>query len=259
MVKLTLDINKSLEHNASMYYDKAKKAKKKIVGAKEALIESHKKLKKLEKEQLKQEIIEKEKVNISKEKEWYEKFHWFISSEGFLVIGGRDATTNEILIKKHTEKNDVVFHTDMVGSPFFVIKTNNKEPSEKTLREVADATVSYSKAWKLGIDSTPVFHCKPEQLTKEAKSGEFVPKGGFVTTGKLDYIDNKINIAIGMKDNKIMGGPLEAVEKNCEKFVKIERGSEKPSSVAKFILKKVGGDLDSIIRVLPSGGVKIKK
>ena len=29
-------------------------------------------------------------------KEWYEKFRWFYSSEGFLCIGGRDSTTNDI-------------------------------------------------------------------------------------------------------------------------------------------------------------------
>jgi len=55
-------------------------------------------------------------LKLSKEinKEWYEKFRWFISSDDFLILGGRDATSNEIVIKKHTEKNDLVFHR-----PFF--------------------------------------------------------------------------------------------------------------------------------------------
>ena len=260
MIKILLDINKSIEQNASIYYEKAKKAKKKIEGAKEALAESYKKLKKLEKEEAKQEKAVQEKKKAVEKKEWYDKFHWFISSEGFLVIGGRDATTNEIVVKKHTEPNDIVFHTDIIGSPFFVIKTDNKKPGENTLKEAADATTSYSKAWKIGLETTPVFYCKPEQLTKEAKAGEYVPKGGFITKGKLNYIDNKINLAIGMtKENKIMGAPVEACKKNCEKYVEIIKGNEKVSSVAKYIQKKIGGDLDTIIRALPSGGVKIKK
>ena len=31
----------------------------------------------------------------------FEKFFWFISSENFLVIGGRDQQQNEIIVKRH--------------------------------------------------------------------------------------------------------------------------------------------------------------
>jgi predicted ribosome quality control (RQC) complex YloA/Tae2 family protein len=257
MLRITLDINKSIEQNASLYYDKAKKIKKKIEGAKEALEETKKKIKKLEKEKAKEE---KEQIKVIKtKKEWYEKFRWCVSSEGFLVIGGRDATTNEIVVKKHTDKDDLVFHTDMIGSPFFVIKANNKKITPKTIKETADATVTFSRAWKLGLQNSSVFYCKPEQLTKEAPSGEYVPRGGFVTKGKLNYIENNVNCAIGLYKDKIMAGPLEPIKKNCEKYIEIEQGKEKASSIAKYIQKKIGGNLDDIIRVLPSGGCKIKK
>ncbi len=259
MARITLDINQSLEQNASLYYDKAKKIKKKIEGAKGALEETKKKIKKLEKEKAKEDK-EKEQIKITKtKKEWYEKFRWFVSSEGFLVIGGRDATTNEIIVKKHTDKDDLVFHTDMVGSPFFVIKADNKKISEKTIKEAADATATFSRAWKLGLQSSSVFYCKPEQLTKEAPPGEYIPRGGFVTKGKLNYVENKINCAIGIYEGKIMAGPLESIKKNCEKYIEIEQGKEKASSIAKYIQKKIGGNLDDIVRVLPSGGCKVKK
>jgi len=256
MTRITLDINKSIEQNAALYYDKAKKIKKKIEGAKEALEITKKKLKRLEKEKSKQK---EETIVLKTKTEWYDKFRWFVSSEGFLIIGGRDATTNEIVVKKHTDKNDLVFHTDMVGSPFFVIKADNKKITPETIKEAADATVTFSRAWKLGMPSSSVFYCSPEQLTKEAPSGEYIPRGGFITKGKLNYMENKINCAIGMHNNKIMAGPLEAIKKNCEKYVEIEQGREKASSVAKYIQKKIGGNLDDIIRVLPSGGCKIKK
>jgi len=259
-MSITLDIHKSIEQNASIYYEKAKKAKKKIQGAKEAIETTKKKLKKLEKEVLKEDkkTEEQEKTKQTK-KEWYEKFRWFISSEGFLVIGGRDATTNEIIVKKHAEKGDLVFHTDMIGSPFFVIKSNHKEIGKKTIKETADATVTFSRAWKLNMPSSSVFNCSPSQLTKEAPAGEYIPRGGFATTGKLTYVENKINCAVGIKENKIMAAPLEAVKANCEKYVEIEQGREKASSIAKYIQKKIGGNLDDLVRVLPSGGCKIKK
>ena len=31
----------------------------------------------------------------------FEKFLWFISSENYLVIGGRDTQQNELIVKRH--------------------------------------------------------------------------------------------------------------------------------------------------------------
>lgn len=258
MTKLNLEINKTVEENAEVYFNKAKKMKKKLEGAVGALEKSEKQLLRLMKQKIKEE--EKVEVNVkARKKEWYEKFRWFISSEGFLVIGGRDATSNEIVIKKHTEKNDIVFHTDMAGSPFFVVKAENKKVPEKTLNEVSDATCSYSRAWKLGLGTSSVFYVTPDQVSKKAQSGEYMQKGAFMIYGKVNYIDNKINLAIGNYEGKIMGGPISAVKKNCEKFVEIKVGRKKTSEVAKKIQKKIGGDLDEIIRALPAGGCEIKK
>ena len=44
MPRITIDLNKSIEQNAGIYFDKAKKMKKKTAGAKEALAKSEKKL-----------------------------------------------------------------------------------------------------------------------------------------------------------------------------------------------------------------------
>lgn len=255
MKRITLDLTKSIEENASMYYEKAKKLKKKLEGTKEALEKLNKQLKEMEEKRIIQGKEQPSKTE--RKKEWYEKFRWFISSEGFLVIGGRDATSNEIVIKKHTDKNDVVFHTDMAGSPFFVVKTEGKKPGEKTLQEAADATCTYSRAWKLGMATTSVFYVKPEQVSKKTKAGEYMGKGAFMIYGKANYKENKINLAVGIKDGVVMGGPLEAVKENCEKHVEVQPGREKTSAVAKKIQKKIGGELDEIVRVLPAGGCGI--
>ena len=259
MARLILDINKSLEQNASIYYEKAKKFKKKIEGAKKAVESAKQKLDKLEQQQLKDYSNAAIPQLKPADKEWYEKFRWFISSEGFFIIGGRDATTNEIIIKKHTSPEDLVFHTDLAGSPFFVIKTEGKKVNENTLKEVADATVTFSRVWKMGLATTPVFYVKPEQVTKQAKAGEYLTKGAFMIYGKTNYIENKVNCAVGMYNGKIMAGPLEAVRKHCEKYVVLDQGREKASDIAKYIQKQIGSNLDDIIRVLPSGGCKIKK
>jgi len=205
---------------------------------------------------------EAEKQKPKRKQEWYEKFRWFFSSEGFLVIGGRDATTNEIIIKKHTEKGDVVFHTDMAGSPFFVVKKKSagKDIGEETLREVADATCTYSRAWKLGLGTTNVFWVAPEQVSKTAESGEYMGKGSFMIRGKTNYLYPKLEYALGLVGEEIIGGPIKAVETKTKNFVRIIQGKESKSNLAKKIKHKLkGGDLDEIIRFLPAGGGEIKK
>lgn len=34
---------------------------------------------------------------------WFEKFFWFISSENYLVIAGRDQMQNELIVKRFAE------------------------------------------------------------------------------------------------------------------------------------------------------------
>ncbi|GIU69554.1 MAG: hypothetical protein KatS3mg002_0790 [Candidatus Woesearchaeota archaeon] len=246
IMEISLDLSKSLEKNAGDYFDKAKKLKKKLTGIKEIIEKSEQKL-------LNIKLPEKKK-NIIKKKEWYEKFRWFISSDDFLVIGGRDATTNDIIIKKYTEKFDIVFHTELPGSPFVVIKNPSEiEIPERTLIEAAEFCASYSKSWKSGRGSAEVFYVNPQQLTKEVPSGMAgLAKGAFMIYGKRNFMEAKLNIALCNLDNKIMAGPLSAIRKHSDKIVEIIPGNEKISDVAKKIQKIIGGDLDEIIRALPS-------
>jgi len=44
----------------------------------------------------------------------------------------------------------------------------------------------------------------------------------------------------------------------AKKFVELQQGNQKTSSVAKKIRAKIGGELDDIIRAMPAGGCKIK-
>ena len=259
-MEVEIDLNKSLEENAGIYFDKAKKAKKKLKGAQEALEKSKKQLKKLEQEESKfQEEEEKKEIKKARKKEWYEKFHWFISSEGFLCIGGKDATSNEIIIKKHTEKNDLVFHTEMPGSPFFVIK-NGIEAGEITKKEAAQATAVYSRAWKRGLGSAEVYSITPEQVSKKAQAGEYLAKGSFMIYGKREYFRPQMKYAIGLVEDEIISGPKSAVEKKTKNYVVVVIGKFKKSDLAKKIKHKLkGGDVDDIVKFLPTGGAEMKK
>lgn len=259
MVRVKLDVRKTIEQNAAIYYEKAKKSKRKIAGAQKALAEARQKLIKVEKEKQKEldkiEIEEKEKQKYTdRKKQWYERFRWFISSEGFLCVGGRDATTNDIIVKKHCEKGDFVFHTDIPGSPFFVIKAEGKKVDDKTKQETAQATASFSRAWRIGINITEVYCVEPDQLKHEFG----LPKGTFMVYGKREYFSPNLLLAVGITaDGAVMAGPPDAVLANCVTSVFIVQGTVKSSDIAKKIKKIMGGDVDEILRALPPGTAKI--
>lgn len=257
-MEIEFNITESVEENAGHYFDLAKKAKKKLEGAKQALEDSKKKLEELQKQEEKFYQKEQQK-NIKKERkqEWYEKFHFFFSSENFLCIGGKDATSNDIIVKKHSQAGDIVLHTDMAGSPFFIIKDGQKA-TEKTIQEAAQAVGVYSRAWKLGHTTADIFYVLPEQVTKEAKPGEHLGKGSFMVYGKTKYLHPKLEYAIAFENDQIIAGPITAIEAKTKKFIIIIPGKEKKSALAKKIKSKLGGgDLDDIIRFLPAGGADI--
>ncbi|MBM3199851.1 DUF814 domain-containing protein [Candidatus Woesearchaeota archaeon] len=249
-MKIEIDLTKTVEQNAADYYEKAKKSKKKLLGAEQALKQTEKKLITIRPEVKKKEL----KEVIIKKRRWFEKFRWFISSEGFLCVGGRDATTNDILIRKHMQPEDLVFHTEIVGSPFFIIKTEGKTPGKATIEETAQATASYSRAWKHGITVTEVYHIKPEQVKKELG----LPKGTFMIHGQRNYSKPVLQLAIGRTDEGIIGGPLTAVTKHAKQYLIIDQGDTKTTDMAKLIRSKLGGTLEEIQSFLPPGRGRIK-
>lgn len=257
-MEIVIDVRKSVEENAASYFEAAKDAKRKLEGSKAAVEKAKLSLQSLLGRKEAEESENKKGGTKKRERKWFEKFRWFVSSEGFLCIGGRDATTNEIVLKKHAEKGDVVFHTEMSGSPFFVIKAEGRKIGEETLEETAAAAASFSRAWKLKLSNAEVFCVNPEQLSKTPKSGEHLQKGAFVVNGKVKNIIADVKLAVGInEDGAVMCGPVTAVAKNCGKHVVIVPGDAKSSDIAKKIKKMFGGEIDDIVRALPSGGIRI--
>jgi hypothetical protein len=176
-----------------------------------------------------------------------------------LCIGGRDAGTNELVIKKYLEESDMVFHTDMAGSPFFVLKA--KSASKEELQEVATVTACYSKAWKKGLASTDVFYVSSDQISKEAQSGEHLGKGSFMIRGKTTYVDHEMKLALTVdKDNRVTCGSEQGLKKKNVSYALLTQGEEKASIIAKELQSFFkNGLLDDFIKVIPPGGAKVTK
>lgn len=255
-VRITLDSRKTMEQNAAEYFERAKKARKKAEGARKAV--------ELAKRRMAEEAAgpaakeEVQEAQPKRKKEWYESFRWFFSSDGLLCIGGRDATTNEAIIKKHADADDVVFHTDMAGSPFVVVKADGKEVPKATKEEAAQYAAVFSRAWKAGLGYLEVFSVKPEQLSKTAQAGEFMAKGAFMVRGSVTYYKPSMELAVGrLEDGRAMAGPPAAVLARCGRGFQVLQGNEKTSDVAKRIAKLLDLHPDDIIPLLPAGGVKL--
>ncbi len=253
-LRFGLDLGKDLFANAAKFYEKAKWYKRKFEGAKAALEETRKKLEefkaKLREETIKHakpakalEEIAKRKV---KGKKWFEKFRWFISSDDFLVVAGKDATSNEVLIKKYTEPSDLVFHADILGAPFVVVKTEERQPSEQCLREAAEFAAAFSRGWREGFASVDVYWVMPEQLSKAGGSGEYVPHGAFAISGKRNWVRGiPLRTAIGAifegKNGEItfVGGAVDAIKSKTKAYVTLVPGDISGKELLKHILKKL--------------------
>jgi len=257
-MRVTLSLEKSIDENAAVYFERAKREKRKLGGARDALARTQKELASIAASQA--EAKKSALAPVRRKTEWYERFRWFFSSEGILCVGGRDASSNEQLVKKHAHAEEMVVHCDIPGSPFFVIKAGDTQVGEQTLVETAVATASYSRGWRLGLGSIEAYAVKGSQLSKEAASGEYLTKGSFVVRGKRRTFTVIPRLAIAFKEGRVIAGPAAAVGQQAERVIEVVPGTTKTSSAAKEIRSLIGGgEIDDIVRALPAGGCKILK
>ncbi|MBI2597652.1 MAG: DUF814 domain-containing protein [Candidatus Diapherotrites archaeon] len=264
-MKVVLRFDETVHENAKEHFEKSKKARKKLAGLKKAIFEMEKKIGQAKAK--KEQALKVKEIKKKREKKWFEKFHWFYSSDSFLIIAGRDAKSNEVLVKKHMETNDIYFHADIFGAPHTVIKTGGKVPAHTTLNEAAQFAAIFSRAWKQKLAAVDVYSVKPEQVSKSAPTGEALGTGAFMVYGKRNWFKKTpLEFAIGVNsEGRIISGPKTAVEKNSETLLEIGQGEESSGAAAKKINKvfehKTGKkiDLDEIISMLPAGGVKVNK
>jgi len=262
--KIKINLDASLHAIASTLFDEAKKQSGAISSIEKLKKKTEKNILELEKKAQ----STKESITFSqvRKKNWYERYRWFHTSDGFLAIGGRDSSSNSAVIRKHLEKNDIVFHADIYGSPFFILK-DSKDPPPSTLNEIAHATVCFSRAWKENMYGLDAFWVNPEQVKKAAPSGQFLPKGAFSIDGQRNFVKiSTLKLAVGLvnqNENYLLTcGPPIPIKKNCICYVIIESTGLEMVDAAKKIrteFMKMKGEvvkpisIDDFVRVLPSG------
>jgi len=267
------NLRKSIQENAAEHYEKSKKEQKRYEGAEKALLQTRQRIEELEKKRIeKMTAISKPTPQKVEKKAWYEKFRCFHSSEGFLVLGGKDAVTNEILVKKHMEPQDIVFHADITGAPFVIVKTEERTATEQTIKEAAEFAAAFSKAWKEMFGAVDVYWVHSEQVSKTPPSGQFLPKGSFMIYGKKNYLRKvQLKTSIGVitteeGEVKVIGGPKDAIANQTSYYVEITLGEQPSGPFAKQIRqllsqrvpkelqeKVLGLSLEEFQKFIPSG------
>ena len=254
-----INIDEKITDSANKYYKLSKKMIKKTEGVKKAINITLEKIKKADSQK-----IEKLEVKTIREKEWFEKYRFSFTRNGLLILAGMDSTTNEIIVKKYMDKNDLHFHTNIVGSAHVLLK-NGQSGSKEDFEDAALIAAIYSKAWKSEFGSVDVFFVKPEQVSKTPETGEFLNKGAFVIRGERNWFKKvSLNFCIGTykKDRKLYLIPAlkEVFEKNKSDFYTcLIPGRKTKTEIIKQIIPKLFSknikqfNADDFLHTLPAG------
>ncbi|KAI8354448.1 fibronectin-binding protein A N-terminus-domain-containing protein [Mortierella sp. GBAus27b] len=187
-ILVDLDISLTAFANASKYYGEKKqsaiKQERTMAHASKAFRSAEKKIR----QQL-QEVKITASIQRARKPYWFEKFTWFITSENYLVIAGRDAQQNEMIVKRYMKKNDIYVHADIHGAATVVVKNSSETNPipQNSIYQAGIMSVCQSRAWddKIVISA---YWVRADQVSKSAPSGEYLTTGSFMIRGKKNFL-----------------------------------------------------------------------
>ena len=276
-------LDDTVHQNAQRWFEKARKQKEKSIGAKEALIKTRKELDKARKTEKEAEESGKVSGIRRSRRLWFENHRWSILDGGHLLIAGKDAKGNDMLVKKHLRSDDRYVHADLHGAASGIMKLKagfipDEHPpvnlpegvpalrlvddidvpefSEEAQNQSASMALAWSRAWNAGRAGGAVFWVNPGQVTKTAETGEYVGRGAFVIRGKRNWMrDVEMNLAIGLvcinSVPLLLCGTVDSVPNICQRWARISPGRERKEVLAKRITKATGLAVDDVLSVLP--------
>jgi Predicted RNA-binding protein homologous to eukaryotic snRNP len=243
----------SLGRYITKLFDEAKELEEKASKAVQVLERLKKELAEVEEKQRRSEEEVKTSVKAVARRSWFERFHWTLTTGRKPVIGGRDASQNETIVRKYLKDHYLFFHADIPGASAVVT------PPMDDLLEVYQAAqfaAAYSRAWKIGIHAIDVYYVRGEQVSKQPPSGQYLAKGSFMVYGKREYVRNiRLELAIGCRRDgdvyRAVVAPPRSAPLLAEKYVVVTPGNVEKNKLAKEIAKLGKCSIDDITAVLP--------
>lgn len=261
--KVRVNLRKTLQENADAMYENSKKMRDKRAGALEALARTEARMREIEERgvEIVQQIEEKQQRAPPTKRFWFENYRWFHTSDGHLVIAGRDVKTNEKVVSKNLEDKDRYLHADVSGAPSTVVKAKDGTVSDVALEEAAAFAASMSRIWTAGHASGEAYWVTPEQVSKTPNPGEFVAKGAFIIRGKRNFVRVPIRLAVGEVEidghRKVMSGPVAALAARSQRYVVMEPGDTPTNQVANRIAQALEVNVEEVQTVMPPASVRI--
>jgi len=256
-----INFRSSAAANAEGRFKESKDAAKKLEGLSKAMKETEAKLQEA-REGLTR--VPKQTTLKAMKKEWYEKFRWFRSSDGLLVIGGRDSTQNEVLFKKHLGPRDIFVHGDIPGGSVVLIKSENRDVTDTSKIEAASFAVSHSRAWGAGLAAADGYWVLPGQVSKTPPTGEYLGKGAFMIYGTKNFVRNAqlqihiwVEFAEGAYRVRLAVSP-DSVGQGAP-FVRLAPGDLEGKGLIrgiKELLAQRAGDLSTQVRAIPDQDIE---
>ncbi len=257
-MEIEIDFTRSAQDNADSYFKLSKKLKRKAEGAAIAIKDLELKKAKIRRN------AKPVQPSIKKieEKKWYEKFNWFVASDGRLAIGGRSALQNEAINSKYFETNDLFFHADVFGASVVILK-DGVNAGAVAREEAAQFAACYSKAWENAMASANVYALKRDQVSKSKEKGS-LGTGSFLLEGEREWFKG-VALELCAYRNADAEKPTVVPVSTCmamgiRRFILLKPGNTKKSDAAKAICKRLSfGDIDYIMQHLPPGSFSIKE
>jgi hypothetical protein len=137
--------------------------------------------------------------------------------------------------------------------------------ADATVREAAQWAVAFSKAWRAGLATASAFWATPDQVSKSAVSGEFVPKGAWVVHGTKHFVrDVPLELAIGTiryrDEERWTAAPESAVRAFGKPRFLLTPGDERERSAREEELVRELGIPRSVLQaLLPAGGLSVRR
>jgi hypothetical protein len=138
-------------------------------------------------------------IRAGRKRLWFEKFFWFVSSDRCIVVAGRDAHQNELLVKRYMRARDVYVHADVHGAATVLVRNDaGGVVPMRTVQEAATFAVCRSKAWTAKLaGGTAAWWVHPSQVSKTPQAGEYLTTGSFVIRGKKNYVATDAALTMG--------------------------------------------------------------
>jgi predicted ribosome quality control (RQC) complex YloA/Tae2 family protein len=274
--RVEMELGATVNEVAQSYYRASTRAKERLRGALAALQETEESLvaarRRLAREGRVARVAEESKARERtldvppppRKREWFERFRWIRTSDGHLVVAGRDAGTNDTVVKKYLKPHDRYAHADIHGAPSVVIKRTEGEDevSASALAQACALAAIMSRAWSAGTGEASSYWVLPEQVSKTPESGESLARGAFVIRGRRNTVRHvELRAAVGgltvNGERKALCGPPAAVAAHCDAAYLIAPGRRKATDVARELAAKIRVHPDEIARALPPGGSEI--